>query len=153
MANRILAGYRAVGGYGLYVSKAGEDVLTCNKSDLYFWTENEESGANFVGYGPLQTVPISGGTTSAPVESVSINISSSSTASLSFQDIVADGDDVLILGGNAHPTSNSGIGDQQGIKFTSPSATGATANRTYSGTGGTFTVFVFKRLNDGAALT
>ena len=153
MANRILAGYRAVGGYGLYVSKAPEDVLTCNKNDLYFWTEHEESGANFVGYGPLQTVPISGGTTSAPVESVSINISSSSTASLSFQDIVADGDDVLILGGNANPTSKSGIGDQKGIKFTSPSATGATANRTYSGTGGTFTVFVFKRLNDGAALT
>ena len=153
MANRILAGHRAVGGYGLYVSKAGEDVLTCNKNDLYFWTENEESGSNFVGYGPLQTVPVSGGTTSAPVESVSVNISSSPTASLSFQDIVADGDDVLILGGNAHPTSKSGIGDQKGIKFTSPSATGATANRTYSGTGGTFTVFVFKRLNDGAALT
>lgn len=153
MANRILAGYRAVGGYGLYVSKAGEDVLTCNKSDLYFWTESEESGSNFVGYGPLQTVPISGGVTGAPVESVSIDISSSSTASVSFQDIVADGDDVLILGGNANPTSSSSIGSQQGIKFTSPSATGATANRTYSGTGGTFTVFVFKRLNDGAALT
>ena len=153
MANRILIGNRATGGYGLYVSKSGEDVATCNKSDLYFWTENEESGSNFVGYGPLQTVPISGGATSAPVESTTINISSSSTASLSFQDLVADGDDVLIMSGNAHPTSNSGIGNQQGIKFTSPSATGATANRTYSGTGGTFTVFVFKRLNDGAALT
>jgi len=153
MANRILAGYRAVGGYGLYVSKAGEDVLTCNKNDLYFWTESEESGSNFVGYGPLQTVPISGGATSAPVESATIDISSSSTASLSFQDIVADGDDVLIMSGNAHPTSSSQSNKQKGIKFTSPSATGATANRTYSSTGGTFTVFVFKRLNDGAALT
>jgi hypothetical protein len=153
MANRILIGNRATGGYGLYVSKSGEDVATCNKSDLYFWTENEESGSNFVGHGPLQVVPISGGATSAPVESTTINISSSSTASLSFQDLVADGDDVLIMSGSAHPTSNSGIGSQKGIKFTSPSATGATANRTYSGTGGTFTVFVFKRLNDGAALT
>jgi len=153
MANRILIGNRATGGYGLYVSRSGEDVATCNKSDLYFWTENEESGSNFVGHGPLQVVPISGGVTSAPVESATINISSSSTASLSFQDLVADGDDVLIIGGNAHPTSSSGIGDHQGIKFTSPSATGATANRSYSGTGGTFTVFVFKRLNDGAALT
>jgi hypothetical protein len=153
VANRILIGNRATGGYGLYVSRSGEDVATCNKSDLYFWTENEESGSNFVGYGPLQTVPISGGATSAPVESTTIDISSSSTASLSFQDLVADGDDVLIMSGNAHPTSNSGIGSQKGIKFTSPSATGATANRTYSGTGGTFTVFVFKRLNDGAALT
>ena len=153
MANRILIGNRATGGYGLYVSRSGEDVATCNKSDLYFWTENEESGSNFVGYGPLQVVPISGGVTSAPVESATINISSSSTASLSFQDLVADGDDVLIMGGSAHPTSSSGIGSQKGIKFTSPSATGATANRSYSGTGGTFTVFVFKRLNDGAALT
>ena len=153
MANRILIGNRATGGYGLYVSKSGEDVATCNKSDLYFWTENEESGSNFVGYGPLQTVPISGGATSAPVESATIDISSSSTASLSFQDLVADGDDVLIMSGGAHPTSSSQSNQQKGIKFTSPSATGATANRTYSGTGGTFTVFVFKRLNDGAALT
>ncbi len=130
MANRILIGNRATGGYGLYVSRSGEDVATCNKSDLYFWTENEESGSNFVGYGPLQTVPISGGATSAPVESTTIDISSSSTASLSFQDLVADGDDVLIMSGNAHPTSRTGQPQQKGIKFTSPSATGATANRT-----------------------
>ena len=73
MANRILIGNRATGGYGLYVSRSGEDVATCNKSDLYFWTENEESGSNFVGYGPLQVVPISGGATSAPVESATVS--------------------------------------------------------------------------------
>ena len=38
MANRLLIGDRADGGYGLYASKAGEDVLTCNKhSGLYFY--------------------------------------------------------------------------------------------------------------------
>ena len=152
MANRILIGNRATGGYGLYVSRAGEDVATCNKSDLYFWTESEESGGNFVGHGMFQSIPISGGATSAPVESTTINISSSSTASLTFQDLVADGDDVMIIGGNAQPTANSAIGSQTGISFTSPSATGATANRSYSGTGGTFTVCVFKKLNDGTAL-
>ena len=153
MANRILIGNRATGGYGLYVSKSGEDVATCNKSDLYFWTENEESGSNFVGYCPLQTVPISGGATSAPVESATVDLSSSSTASVSFQDLVADGDDVLIFGGTTAATTSSQSNAWKGVKFTSPSATGATANRSHSSTGGTFTVFVFKRLNDGAALT
>ena len=153
MAHRILMGGRVIGGYGLYVSKSGEDVLTCNKSDLYFWTEKEESGSEFFGHGQAQIIPISGGSSSAPVESVSVNISSSSTASVTFQDLVVDGDDVLIIGGEAQPLTRSGIGSQKGIKFTSPSATGATANRTYSGTGGTFTVFIFKKLSNGAALT
>ena len=36
MANRILIGNRATGGYGLYVSKAGSDVLTCAPKDLLF---------------------------------------------------------------------------------------------------------------------
>jgi len=153
MANRLLIGDRADGGYGLYASKAGEDVLTCNKhSGLYFYTEHEESGVDFFGHGKAQLIPTSGGSSSAPVESVSVNISSSSTASVSFQDIVIDGDDVMLIGGEAQPLISSGIGSQKGIKFTSVSATGATANRTYSGTGGTFTVFIFKTLNDGAAL-
>tara|TARA_Y100000310_G_scaffold201688_1_gene201775 strand:- start:287 stop:748 length:462 start_codon:yes stop_codon:yes gene_type:complete len=152
MANRLLIGDRATGGYGLYVSKAGEDVLTCNKSDLYFWTEHEESGTAHVGYGQAHIIPYQGGSSSAPVNSASVNISSSSTASVSFQDIVIDGDDVMLMGGNAYPLTSSGIGSQKGIKFTSPSATGATANRSYSGTGGTFTVFIFKKLNDGVAL-
>ena len=153
MANRLLIGDRATGGYGLYVSKAGEDVLTCNKNDLYFWTEHEESGTAHVGYGQAHIIPYQGGSSSAPVNSASVNLSSSSTASVSYQNRVIDGDDVMLMGGNAHPLiDKSNIGSQKGIKFTSPSATGATANRSYSGTGGTFTVFVFKKLNDGAAL-
>ena len=36
MANRVLVGNRATGGYGLYVSKAGSDVLTCAPKDLLF---------------------------------------------------------------------------------------------------------------------
>jgi len=152
MAHRILMGGRVIGGYGLYVSKSGEDVLTCNKSDMYFWTESEESGSNFVGYGFFNTIPITGGQQVPPVNSASINLSSASTASVTFQDIVADADDVFLTGGGAHPLTSSGIGSQKGIKFTNVSATGATANRTYSGTGGTFTVFAFKTLNDGVSL-
>ena len=153
MANRILIGNRATGGYGLYVSRSGEDVLTCNKNDLYFWTEHEESGTAHVGYGQAHIIPVSGGSSSAPVESASINISSSSTASVSFQIIVIDSDDFMHMGATAHPLiDNDNIAVAKGIKFTSLSTTGATANRSYSGTGGTFTVFVFKKLNDGVAL-
>ena len=36
MADRILIGNRATGGYGLYVSKPGEPVLTCGVDDLIF---------------------------------------------------------------------------------------------------------------------
>ena len=36
MANRVLAGNRSDGGYGLYVSKANSNVLTCDKKDLLF---------------------------------------------------------------------------------------------------------------------
>jgi len=152
VAQRILIGNRSTGGYGLYVSKSGADVTSCGKNDLYFWTENEESGGNFVGLGISQTVPISGGSSGVPVESASINISSSSTASVSFQDLVVDGDDIMVHGGVAHPITKGAITAGLGIKFTSLSATGATANRTYSGQGGTFTVCAFKLLGDGAAL-
>ena len=62
MANRILIGNRATGGYGLYVSEPGADVLTAAHDDLTFWTDSGETGANFVSKGIHQTVPWSGGT-------------------------------------------------------------------------------------------
>ena len=34
MANRVLLGNRATGGYGLYVSKSNSNVLTCDIKDL-----------------------------------------------------------------------------------------------------------------------
>ena len=45
MANRVLAGNRASGGYGLYVSKANSNVLTCDDKDLLFSTKEKVSGA------------------------------------------------------------------------------------------------------------
>lgn len=45
--NRVLLGNRtggSGGGYGLYVSKANSDVLTCDNKDLLF-TSNERAGA------------------------------------------------------------------------------------------------------------
>jgi len=45
MANRVLMGNRSSGGYGLYVSKAGSNVLTCDNKDLLFSTNQKVSGA------------------------------------------------------------------------------------------------------------
>ena len=44
MANRVLLGNRASGGYGLYVSKANSNVLTCDKKDLLLDSTQKTSG-------------------------------------------------------------------------------------------------------------
>ena len=49
MANRVLAGNRATGGYGLYVSKAGSNVLTCNRKELLFDSSEKRAGETYAG--------------------------------------------------------------------------------------------------------
>ena len=91
MANRVLMGNRATGGYGLYVSQTGENVLTCNKSKLLFYTDSGETGSNFVSKGTNQAVPYSGGAGStAPTIINNVSISSGANANVSFQNL---GDD------------------------------------------------------------
>ena len=86
MANRVLLGNRATGGYGMYVSESGQDVLTCNKSKLLFYTDSGETGSSFVTKGTHQAVPFSGGTGStAPVTKNTVNLSSATSASLSYK--------------------------------------------------------------------
>ena len=52
--NRILIGNRAIGGYGLYVSKADSDVLTCDQDELLFDSrEYRGTGQVYAGGGPL----------------------------------------------------------------------------------------------------
>ena len=45
MANRVLMGNRSSGGYGLYVSKANSNVLTCDDKDLLLSSNGKVSGA------------------------------------------------------------------------------------------------------------
>ena len=105
MANRVLIGNRATGGYGLYVSEPGADVLTAAHDDLTFWTDSGETGSNFVSKGIHQTVPWSGGTGStAPVVSNSVSISAGATASLTYTNLGAD---PFLLGGFALGSSAS----------------------------------------------
>lgn len=48
MANRVLLGNRSTGGYGLYVSKANSNVLTCDKKDLLFDSTQNVGGTGQV---------------------------------------------------------------------------------------------------------
>ena len=52
--NRILIGNRATGGYGLYVSKADSEVLTCTQKELLFDSrEYRGTGQVYAGGGSL----------------------------------------------------------------------------------------------------
>lgn len=145
MANRVLIGNRATGGYGLYVSEPGANVLTAGHDDLTFWTDSGETGSNFVSKGIHQTVPWSGGTGStAPVVSNSVSISAGATASLTYTNLGAD---PFLLGGFALG-SNASNNNVEFVNFSSISATGATASA--PGIGSTFTISVFKTLGGGA---
>ena len=145
MANRVLIGNRATGGYGLYVSEPGANVLTAGHDDLTFWTDSGETGSNFVSKGIHQTVPWSGGTGStAPVVSNSVAISAGATASLTYTNLGAD---PFLLGGFTLG-SNASNNNVEFVNFSSISATGATASA--PGVGSTFTISVFKTLGGGA---
>ena len=51
MANRILAGNRGSGGYGLYVSKTGEDVLTTTEGLAFDSRAGNSTGIKTMGQG------------------------------------------------------------------------------------------------------
>ena len=47
--NRVLAGNRSTGGYGLYVSKANSNVLTCDRKELLFDSSQKRAGEVYAG--------------------------------------------------------------------------------------------------------
>ena len=146
MANRVLVGNRATGGYGLYVSESAQNVLTCSKDKLLFYTDSGETGSSFVTKGMHQAVPFSGGTGStAPVTKNTVNLSSASTASLSYQNLGSN--NFLYTAKNYQSNANTSS-FEQGANFTSVGATGATINRL--GTGQSYDVVVFKKLSSNA---
>lgn len=49
MANRVLLGNRATGGYGAYVSKANSNVLNCNRKELLFDSSQARAGEVYAG--------------------------------------------------------------------------------------------------------
>lgn len=91
MANRVLAGNRASGGYGLYVSRPGNNVLNCANDKLMFNTNSGESGTSFFSAGHFQVVPSAGGTGgTAPTIFSSTVVAAGSTASPSYQNFASN---------------------------------------------------------------
>lgn len=130
----------------MYVSESGENVLTCNKSKLLFYTDSGETGTSFVTKGMHQAVPFSGGTGgTAPVTKNTVNLSSANTASLSYQNLGSS--NFLYTAQNYQQNANSSS-FEKGANFTSVGATGATINRL--GTGQSYDVVVFKKLSGNA---
>lgn len=147
MAKRVLVGNRSTGGYGLYVSKSGSDVTTCNTNELTFWTDSGETGSNFVAKGIHQTVPFDGGLNANNSPVATIDLSSATTAPLSFSDL---GPEVFAFGGFIQGSANPGADSKKGIYFTSTDSDSTVANRV--GVAGTFKGVIFKSLSAGEAL-
>ena len=133
MANRVLAGNRSSGGYGLYVSRPGNNnVLDCANDKLMFNTNSGETGSSFFSAGHFQVVPVSGGTgTTAPTVSSSTTISGGATASVTYQNIAST--KIMVWGISDPISTNGGAGTYaySSIGNTSVSLTNsASASRT-----------------------
>ena len=142
MANRILLGNRSTGGYGLYVSKPGANVLTCGVDDLIFSTLDSTS-TPFSASGTHQTIPFSGGTgTTAPDVVNDFTLSGSGTSTISFEDL---GDNVFAYVGHPQAAVSLSSNGKKAVTFTSTDADSTVA--TDLGVGGDYTMTIFKRLS------
>jgi len=142
MANRILLGNRATGGYGLYVSKSGANVLNCGVDDLLFSTLDSTS-TPFSANGVHQTVPFSGGTGSTAPDVINdFTLAGSGTSSVSFEDL---GDNVFPYVGHPQAASSLDSDGKKAVTFTSTDADSTVA--TDAGVGGDYTMTIFKRLS------
>ena len=142
MADRILIGNRATGGYGLYVSKPGEPVLTCGVDDLIFSTLDSTS-TPFSASGTHQTIPFSGGTgTTAPDVVNDFTLSGSGTSTISFEDL---GDNVFAYVGHPQAAVSLSSNGKKAVTFTSTDADSTVA--TDLGVGGDYTMTIFKRFS------
>jgi hypothetical protein len=131
MANRVLIGNRATGGYGLYVSRLTSDVLTCASDKLLFSTNHGETGSNFVTGGHFQAVPVSGGTgTNAPVTSQTTTIAASGTGTPSYQDIAST---QIMLWGSSPALTGAGEGSNVNQTYTYSSLGSTSATLTNNG--------------------
>jgi len=142
MANRILVGSRTVGGYGLYISKSGVDVLTCAKGDLSFWTDHGESGNAFVSKGLGQMIPTSVSSGGVPVETGSVTVQADvANTSAAWLPLTTD-EDVMVMGVTK--------GQLDGFDANAPNDNGFAADDIVSSittTGATFTCVAARTFN------
>jgi|TARA_R110001592_G_C13079701_1_gene742535 hypothetical protein len=147
MANRVLAGNRSSGGYGLYVSRPGNNVLDCANDKLMFNTNSGESGNAFFSAGHFQVVPNAGGTGgTAPTVFSSTTLSAGATATASYQNFA--GNKVLMWGSSGTVTTNNSAD----AFFFTYSGIGTTSATLTNSTAGSLTVknIAFNLLNSAA---
>lgn len=145
MANRVLAGNRASGGYGLYVSRPGNNVLDCANDKLMFNTNSGETGTSFFSAGHFQVVPTAGGTGgTAPTVSSSTTISAGATASPTYQNFA---NTKVMLWGISPVISN--FANAGAYTYSSLTATSATLTNN-AGASRTVTNLTFNLLNSSA---
>ena len=131
MANRVLMGNRATGGYGLYVSRLTSNVLDCANDKLMFNTNSGESGSNFFSAGHFQTVPASGGTgTNAPVTSQTTTIAASGTGTPTYVGLAGL---QIMLWGSSPALTDFGGGSAVSQTFTYSSLTSTSVTLTNNG--------------------
>ena len=143
MAVCFLVWNRATGGYGLYVSKSGADVLSCDKANLSFWTDHGESGNAFVSKGMAQIVPTSL-LNGVPVEAGAVTVSANVAASATWVNL---GEDVMVMG--AAKEQLDGDGYEEDDIVSSITATGANFTCVVAKT---FNFVIWKTLGKGAPL-
>jgi len=147
MANRVLAGNRSSGGYGLYISRPGNNVLNCANDKLMFNTNSAESGNAFFSAGHFQVVPNAGGTGgTAPTVFSSTTVSAGATATASYQNFASN--KVLMWGSPGAITHASGTAPA----FFTYSSIGTGSATLTNNTGGSLTVknIAFNLLNSAA---
>ena len=145
MANRILLGNRSSGGYGIYVSKSGSDVLTCDVDDLTF-SSLDSTSTPFAAKGIHQTVPFSGGSGgTAPTVKNDFDYNDTSGHTISFQDL---GDNNFAYVGNAQPATRPTSQVKYGAVFTSTDADSTVFTNHDSSFEGT--MVIFKRLSSSS---
>ena len=131
MANRVLIGNRATGGYGLYVSRLTSNVLDCANDKLMFNTNSGETGANFFSAGHFQVVPVSGGTGSTPpVTSDEYTIQPSQTAAPPYINIAST---QVLLWGSSPEGAGAGEGEDRNETYTYSSLGSTSATLTNNG--------------------
>lgn len=142
MANRVLIGNRATGGYGLYVSRLTSNVLDCANDKLMFNTNSGETGSNFFSAGHFQIVPNAGGTGgTAPTVVSSTTVSANSTGTASYQNYAST---KVLMWGISAPVSAAGS-----YKYSSIGSTSATLTNT-NGVSRTITNVSFNFLSTAA---
>ena len=96
MANRVLLGNRTTGGHGLYVSKSGQNVLTCADNQLLFDSRKSRTGQIYAGAIAINFVSNSNAVKPSVVGTTNIFVNFATGTNLTGKKIIIDGTTVTL---------------------------------------------------------